>query len=245
MDQGFSYRITLEGDDLTPELLSDALRERITHTELRGDVSRYGQVSDWTTIVVEIDSIGEGIAAIQSVRSLSSDLVEVASLHIDYEYEAQCNLELSTDEVVALAQAGGALTISCWEAPGASKTNAVPVAKWRPLSEIEATSLWSGTVFRFPAKWPYEAFVDYMLISDAGHGRNELKLLVTTGHKGGSMNILTQFPPEAYVAGAIAIRSDWLKANWCEWVYDQCRMCEVYVSLGYAAPVVPSGNMTL
>lgn len=239
------YRISLSGLALTPELLDKASRERIVESNLRGKISKHGQVFSETTIVTNVDSILDGIEAIERARAVRPALIEDASLHIDYEYEGQCNLELATDEVAALAQAGGALTISCWEAPAASDGLAVPVATWRPLSEIEATSLWSGTVFRFPATWPYEAFVDYMLVSDQGDEGAKLKLLATTGYKGGSMNICAMFPPEAYVSGAVAISSDWLKANWSEWVYDACKMSEVYVSTGYTAPVDAAGNMTL
>jgi Immunity protein 45 len=239
------HRIRLSGVALTPELLAGASRERIVAINLRGGLSRHGQVFADTTIVANVDSILDGIEAIQRARAVHPGLIEDASLHIDYEYDAQCNLEVSTDEVAALAQAGSALTISCWEAPAVSKAFAVPVAAWRPLSEIEATPLWKGTVLRFPAKWPHEAFVDHMLVSDQGCEGDKLKLLATTGHKGGSMNILTAFPPEAYVSGAVAISSDWLKANWCEWVYDACEMSEVYVSTGYATPIDTAGNMTL
>ena len=32
------------------------------------------------------------------------------------------------------------------------------------LTEYQETMLWSGTVFRFPAKYPFEAIVDFMLM---------------------------------------------------------------------------------
>ncbi len=245
MISGFVYRVTLRGVDLTPASLSDTLRDRIVQTSLRGSRSRTGSVFPDTTIVANVDSIAEGIAAIAHARAVRPALIDDAELNIEYEYVAQCNLELSIEEIAALSRAGGALTISCWEAPAARENRAVPAATWKALADLETTPLWPGTVFRFPATWPYEAFVDYMLVSDQASQGDTLKLLATTGHKGGSMNVATVFPHEAYVSGTIAIESNWLKANWREWVYDACAMDAVHVSQGYAAPVDAAGNLTL
>lgn len=117
-----------------------------------------------------------------------------------------------------------------------------PVGHWKRLSEIETTPLWSGTVFRFSANWPYDDFVDLMLVSDQAMDGRVLRLLTVTGRKAGLMNTLVRFPSEAYVVDAVAICSDWLKSNWCQWVYDECGIDDVYVSKGYAAPTNAAGE---
>lgn len=107
---------------------------------------------------------------------------------------------------------------------------------WMKLSETKCISMFAGSIFRFPAKYPYEDFVDYMLVLDNSIANPHLKLVVTTGYKSGSVNIICVFPKEAYVGGAIAISSEWLKRNWSEWIYPDCEVEDVYISTGYDAP---------
>jgi hypothetical protein len=107
---------------------------------------------------------------------------------------------------------------------------------WVKLSDTKDISIFAGSIFRFPAAYPYEKFVDYMLVLDASVAKSELKFVVTTGNKSGLINILCSFPKEAYVPDSISISSEWLKQNWEKWVYDECDVKDVYISNGYPPP---------
>lgn len=90
-------------------------------------------------------------------------------------------------------------------------------------------TLYSGTVFRFPAGMPYEDWVDFMLVVLP---QQENALLVTTGYKAGL--IPPVLPPEAGPVGGLS--RDWLLANWREWVFTATRVEDVLVSDGYPTP---------
>lgn len=83
-----------------------------------------------------------------------------------------------------------------------------------------------------------------MLVNDQVTDGGALRMVATTGRKCGAMTLMF-FPAKAYVAGSVAICSDWHKANWDEWSYGQIAMDDVYVSRGYAAPVGPAGEWAM
>jgi Immunity protein 45 len=107
---------------------------------------------------------------------------------------------------------------------------------WVKLSDTKDIAFFAGSIFRFPAAYPYEKFVDYMLVLDGSVAKAELKFVVTTGSKAGLINILCSFPKEAYIPGSLAISSEWLQQNWSEWVYNDCDMKDVFVSNRYPPP---------
>jgi hypothetical protein len=112
----------------------------------------------------------------------------------------------------------------------------VPVI-WVKLSDCVDTAFYAGTVFRFSAAFPDEAIVDYMLILDNSVRETELKLVVTTGGKAGYTNITCKFPHESYLTGALAIKSDWLSANWQEWIYPDTDLTQIFVMTNYPVPI--------
>lgn len=107
---------------------------------------------------------------------------------------------------------------------------------WTKLSDCNDHAFYAGTVFRFAATEPYEPVVDYMLMLDGSVAQAGLKFVVTTGYKAGAVNILCTFPQEAYVAGALAIRAEWLSQNWREWVYPDTDPKQIFVLENYPAP---------
>lgn len=92
--------------------------------------------------------------------------------------------------------------------------------KWVLLSNIHRQSLTRGTLFRFPAEWPYERTIDLMVFDPVNDPDSGMGLIVDSGYKAGL--ILVFLPQESRGQGEISssICSDWLKANWRKWVYD-------------------------
>lgn len=86
-----------------------------------------------------------------------------------------------------------------------------------------------GGVFRFPAKYPYEDIVDFMIFNPNEEGKG-LGLITSSGYKAGLISVV--LPVEA---GEKCICKDWLLKNWKKWVYPEC---EVYVSVNYPEPEI-------
>ncbi|MBO7554993.1 MAG: hypothetical protein J6T41_03380, partial [Neisseriaceae bacterium] len=96
------------------------------------------------------------------------------------------------------------------------------------LVDYKEEWLWHGCVFRFPAKAPYENFVDFMLtiFSSFSNDKN-LYLVVTSGYNAGF--IVRQLPPECHDEQHIAVKTKWLIDNWNDYVYSECNVEDVYV----------------
>lgn len=104
----------------------------------------------------------------------------------------------------------------------------------RPLIQLTDDVLSHGTVFRFPAAWPYEAMVDLMLFDNPDEERPH-GLMVTTGQKAGL--ILVLLPPESAHPQRRGVRTEWLVTQWGYWVYPECPVEQVQVLRRYPAPV--------
>jgi len=105
---------------------------------------------------------------------------------------------------------------------------------WRKLTDPAPEEISRGAVFRFPARWPYEDTVDYLLTehdSDAGFA-----LVVASGYKAGVIRLV--LPPEARIArpGVRAISRCWVISNWERWIYEECGARDVLIADGYPAP---------
>ncbi|KAF0177183.1 MAG: hypothetical protein IV086_06955 [Hyphomonadaceae bacterium] len=103
---------------------------------------------------------------------------------------------------------------------------------WRKLTDPAPEEIWRGAVFRFPARWPYEDTVDYLLTDQNG----DFALVVATGYKAGIIKLV--LPDEAYAPreGARAISRSWMISNWERWIYEECGARDVLVADGYPAP---------
>ncbi|MDC9583317.1 Imm45 family immunity protein [Xenorhabdus sp. PR6a] len=102
------------------------------------------------------------------------------------------------------------------------------------LIDYTSDSISRGCVFRFPAIWPYEKFVDLLVVNIpddySRHG-----LVVTTGHKAGLL--LIQLPSESEYTDKVALRKDWIISNWNKWIYPECDVNDVYIMDNYSAPL--------
>ena len=112
--------------------------------------------------------------------------------------------------------------------------------KWIRLSEIEDQSLRRGAILRFPAKYPYEDVVDFMVFDPVATGRG-LGLIVDSGQKAGL--ILVLLPEESCFKNRHGLSTRWLRENWEKWVYPETKMKHVYVcSHGRSTPRYPKEN---
>ncbi|QDY44314.1 Imm45 family immunity protein [Candidatus Pantoea soli] len=97
------------------------------------------------------------------------------------------------------------------------------------LVDYKNKSIKRGTVFRLPAVWPYEEWVDFMVIDlFETHG-----LVVCSGHKAGL--ILISLPIESASIEGRALSTEWVITNWVKWIYPDCKVEDVYILNGYIA----------
>lgn len=104
------------------------------------------------------------------------------------------------------------------------------------LIEIKDDSISRGSVFRVPAQWPYESWVDFMVVSlpdrDSQHA-----LIVSSGHKAGLL--LVRLPLEGESSKGSALSTKWVIANWKKWIYPECAVEDVLFLDRYAIENAP------
>lgn len=97
------------------------------------------------------------------------------------------------------------------------------------LIDYKNKSIKRGTIFRLPAVWPYEEWVDFMVIDlFETHG-----LVVSSGHKAGL--ILISLPIESASIEGRVLSTEWVITNWAKWIYPECNVEDVYILDGYVA----------
>jgi hypothetical protein len=97
------------------------------------------------------------------------------------------------------------------------------------LIDYKKKSIKRGTVFRLPAVWPYEEWVDFMVIDlFETHG-----LVVSSGHKAGL--ILISLPIESASTEGRALSTEWIITNWAKWIYPDCHVENVHILDEYVA----------
>ncbi|MBS6434833.1 MULTISPECIES: Imm45 family immunity protein [Pantoea] len=97
------------------------------------------------------------------------------------------------------------------------------------LIDYKNKSIKRGSVFRLPAVWPYEDWVDFMVIDlFETHG-----LIVSSGHKAGL--ILISLPVESASIEGRALSTEWIISNWEKWIYPECNVENVHILDKYVA----------
>lgn len=104
----------------------------------------------------------------------------------------------------------------------------------KKLIDLEESSLFRGSVFRFPARHPYEEFVDFMLF-DTHSEQRRYGLMVTSGYKAGIMLVHLPADCESLDGG---VDRNWVISNWKTWIYPECDVTDVLVFYGYDATAV-------
>ena len=115
----------------------------------------------------------------------------------------------------------------------ASRRRLVATNGWRKLTDMAPDAVGYGAVFRFPARWPYENAVDYLLAQHDGDG---FALVVASGIKAGLVSLV--LPPDArcHAPHQHAVSRRWLIANWERWVYPDCAARDVFMRDVVSAP---------
>ncbi|MBP5790463.1 MAG: hypothetical protein J6W29_09575 [Neisseriaceae bacterium] len=101
------------------------------------------------------------------------------------------------------------------------------------LVNSEKPSLYRGDILRFPAKYPYEDCVDYMIAVDTSSGDSNWFLIVSSGYKAG--HVVRAFPDESISKRYGGIKTSWIIKNWNKWIYDGCNADEVYIAEHYVS----------
>ncbi|WP_053486182.1 Imm45 family immunity protein [Lysinibacillus sp. FJAT-14745] len=82
-----------------------------------------------------------------------------------------------------------------------------------------------GAILRCKGKYPYEDYVDFMVIEQ----QKQYSLLVASGYKAGLTFV--HLPQESIPKDneGYAIDIEWLKLNWNKWGYIDCPIDEVHI----------------
>lgn len=94
------------------------------------------------------------------------------------------------------------------------------------LVDSKTPALGHGAVFRCPAKWPYENVVDFMVFENPLTDRS-FGLMVTTGMKAGLILVLLPEDCKTPEPGVHGLSTQWVVANWAEWIYPECPVDQV------------------
>ncbi|WP_212813396.1 Imm45 family immunity protein [Erwinia rhapontici] len=92
-----------------------------------------------------------------------------------------------------------------------------------------------GTVFRLPATWPYEEWVDFMLFETQDDER-PYGLIVSSGFKVGLF--LVKLPIESISDEGYGLNTEWVINNWSNWIYPECNVEDVHILKEYLATPV-------
>lgn len=84
-----------------------------------------------------------------------------------------------------------------------------------------------GSILRCKGKYPYENYVDFMIIEQINPEKRRYSLLVISGYKAG-LNYVT-FPDACLAESKFSVCSKWLKENWANWGYFESPIEEVYI----------------
>ncbi|WP_294390629.1 Imm45 family immunity protein [uncultured Sphingomonas sp.] len=110
-------------------------------------------------------------------------------------------------------------------------------AQWQRLSEVDNNYRYSrGSLFLFKAEWPFEEFVQFVLVVDG----TTYRFVSLTGYKSGHIYSYLPGDEEGFgIPGLAGIRAGWLKENWNKWVYPDGNIEDVYAVDGYPVPKYP------
>ena len=115
MDHTRTISVLLSGSNFDPALLPAKLSGEVTQSRTKGQVLPSGQQAREGSVVLRVQSFAEAVEVVSDVRARLSEMLEEATIHLDYEYNGQCNLEFSAAELAALSKENLALTLTCWK----------------------------------------------------------------------------------------------------------------------------------
>lgn len=92
------------------------------------------------------------------------------------------------------------------------------------LVDLDSGVLERGGILRLPAKYPYEACVEFMIF-ETQKDETPYGLIISSGYKAGL--ILVYLPEESCASGG-GIKRQWIIDNWSLWIYPDCSVEMVY-----------------
>ncbi|WP_353506195.1 Imm45 family immunity protein [Variovorax brevis] len=104
--------------------------------------------------------------------------------------------------------------------------------EWNKLIERGVPSISRGALLKFPAKYPFEAYV-VMMLCEGPQNSSERCLVTITGHKAG-INCYLVFPSEATTSDCY-VSTAWLIENWNKWVWSDGDVADVCICDGLSA----------
>lgn len=97
---------------------------------------------------------------------------------------------------------------------------------WQKLQDCPDPALARGSLFRFPARPPFEPRVDFLLVDATALGSGFV-LVCASGYKAGLVQVV--LPPAALVTDpVVGISTPWLIENWQTWVCPECAVTQVW-----------------
>src|SRR5215217_2293475 len=115
MDHTRTISVFLSGSNFDPALLPTKLSGDPTQIRTKGQILPSGQKASKTSVVLTVQSLADAVAVISDVRSRPLNTLDDAVIHLDYEYNGQCNLEFSAAEISALSKENVGLSVTCWQ----------------------------------------------------------------------------------------------------------------------------------
>jgi len=103
--------------------------------------------------------------------------------------------------------------------------------EWHKLVGSNESILFYGTYFMFPATYPFEDRVVWML-GRSWDDNFPMNFVTITGRKAGARNPLQQLPKECLLTtkNARGLDVKWLIDNWKHWVYPEGEVEDVWFS---------------
>jgi hypothetical protein len=115
MDHTRTISVLLSGSNFDPALLPAKLSGEVTQSRTKGQLLPSGQQAREGSVVLRVQSFAEAVEVVSDVRARLAEMLEEATVHLDYEYNGQCNLEFSAAELAALSKEHLAFTLTCWK----------------------------------------------------------------------------------------------------------------------------------
>jgi len=104
------------------------------------------------------------------------------------------------------------------------------INNWKSLVLLkDEMSLCRGAWLRFPATYPFEAEIIWMICENRLDINFPINFITISGDKA-AINPVQCLPREClHSEGGLSI--SWLKLNWKKWVYSECNVDDVLVKL--------------
>lgn len=85
-----------------------------------------------------------------------------------------------------------------------------------------------GDILRCKGKYPYESFVDFMIIESVDENYGTFSIMVASGYKAGLRYAVLPKESIPDISSNGSVNTQWLIDNWKKWGYCDCDINDVY-----------------